>query len=111
MKSKHLFELELEAYLNQQGQLVNTAKMVMQEALYNREKVIFDDEDHPVYISYDGGNNPDNASQLYSRVLSMFMLNGEICFEIHDCDEYGIDRLLVSELVSIVEYLIEYKYV
>ena len=111
METKCLFELELEAYLNQQNQLINTAKVIMREALQKRERVLFRDNDRPLFISYHGGNNPDYASCLYSRVLSMFVVDGEICFDIQDCDEYSIDRLLVSELISIVEYLVEHKYV
>lgn len=111
METKCLFELELEAYLNQQSQLVNTAKVIMREALQKREMVLFGDNERPLFISYDGGNNPDYASCLYSRVFSMFMIDGEIFFDTQYCDEYSIDRLLVSELVSVVEYLIEHKYV
>ena len=111
METKCLFELELEAYLNQRNQLINTAKVIMREALQKRERVLFCDNERPLFISYDGGNNPDYASCLYSRVFSMFMIDGEIFFDIQDCDEYSIDRLLVSELVSVVEYLIEHKYV
>lgn len=111
METKCLFELELEAYLNQRNQLINTAKAIMREALQKREMVLFCDNERPLFISYDGGNNPDYASCLYSRVFSMFMIDGEIFFDIQDCDEYSIDRLRVSELVSVVEYLIEHKYV
>lgn len=111
METKCLFELELEAFLNQRNRLINTAKAIMREALQKREMVLFCDNERPLFVSYDGGNNPDYASCLYSRVFSMFMIDGEIFFDIQDCDEYSIDRLLVSELVSVVEYLIEHKYV
>ena len=111
METKCLFELELKAYLNQQNQLINIAKVIMREALQKRERVLFCDNKCLLFISYDGGNNPDYASCFYSRILSMFMIGGEIFFDTQYCDEYSIDRLLVSELVSVVEYLIEHKYV
>ena len=111
METKCLFELELKAYLNQQNQLINTAKAIMREALQKRERVLFCDNKCLLFISYDGGNIPDYESCFYSRILSMFMIGGEIFFDTQYCDVYSIDRLLVSELVSVVEYLIEHKYV
>ena len=111
METKCLFELELEAYLNRQNQLINTAKAIMREALQKRERVLFCDNKCLLFISYDGGNNPDYASCFYSRILSMFMIGGEIFFDTQYCDVYSIDRLFVSQLVSIAEYLIEHKYV
>lgn len=68
------------------------------------QKVEFE-EGYMPNISYDGGNHPEYASNLYSEVYSVYLKEGQIYFTIEDCDEYEIDRIPTYELIDIMNAL------
>lgn len=112
MKNKELYELRFEVYLNALTDLSQVCKEVINEALQKNGKIEFVDKGSGrLFISYDGGNTPDQSSTLYSRLDSVYAKDGEIYFEVEHEPDYHIDRVPVSDLPAVINYLIDYGYV
>lgn len=63
-----------------------------------------DDPDEYVCVSYDGGNHPEYASDMFSVVSSISLtVAGEIALETEDDSEYTVDRVETHELRTIIE--------
>lgn len=79
----------------------------------NLEKMInflYDEGSPTPVFSYDGGNHPEYASNMYSDVEG-FELNENniLVFTIEDSDYYEICRVLTDDLIELCEIIIEYE--
>lgn len=55
-----------------------------------------------VAVTYDGGNHPEYASNVFSHVIDVHLDengNVELCTE--DCDEYEVDRVCAADLYGV----------
>lgn len=63
-------------------------------------------EDSEVCVTYDGGNHPEYASNPYSFVNAVYLMDDDtIALEIEDDDEYEIDRICTSELYEVCDFI------
>lgn len=62
---------------------------------------------YSVYISYDGGNHPEYASNCFSEVYGIFLHDERICFETEDTECYPEDYVPTIELDGVAEVLEE----
>ena len=61
-----------------------------------------EDENDPVYVSYDGGSHPEYASNLYSMVYDAHINTaGKLALCIEDSDDYEIDRCSTMEIYEV----------
>ena len=61
-----------------------------------------EDENDPVYVSYDGGSHPEYASNLYSMVYDVHInSNGKLVLCIEDSDDYEITRCTTMEIYEV----------
>ena len=58
------------------------------------------------YLTYDGGNHPEYASNLVSQCFGVGKRNGKVYFRIEEDEEYEIDRVTNIDLDYIVYELI-----
>lgn len=80
-------------------------KKVLEEA---EGKCIEIDEEESGYlcVTYDGGRHPEYDSNPFSTIHAVFLNEqGNICLDIDDCGEYGIDRINWDDVVSIAEFI------
>ena len=61
-----------------------------------------------LYVSYDGGNHPEYASNCYSVVSNIYVNNGEIYLEIEETSNYPLTSVPVNEVVNIAEFINAY---
>ena len=59
------------------------------------------DNDFMVTISYDGGNHPEYASNVYSQVHRIYIKDNKLLFDIDDECAYSEDRITTYELFNI----------
>lgn len=85
---------------------LETIKAVLSETDGNSMDL---DDDNMMSVSYDGGNHPEYASNVFSMVYSVYLKNGEIFLNIQDCDEYEIDRVDYDDVFAIAEVLVKQK--
>ena len=58
-----------------------------------------------LYVSYDGGNHPEYASNCYSEVSSIYIKDGDIYLDIDETAYYPLDNVPVEEVVNIAEFI------
>ena len=60
-----------------------------------------------VAVSYDGGNHPEYASNVYSTVYSINFNEDteEVYLEIEDTQEYSIDSITTEELCDLCSFI------
>ena len=58
-----------------------------------------------VTISYDGGNHPEYASNVYSQVHRIYIKDNKLLFDIDDECGYSEDRITTYELFNIASYI------
>ena len=63
------------------------------------------DNDSMVTVSYDGGNHPEYASNVYSQVHRIYIKDDKLFFDIDDEYGYSEDRITTYELYSIASYI------
>lgn len=63
------------------------------------------DNDYMVTVSYDGGNHPEYASNVYSQVHRIYIKDDKLLFDIDDEYGYSEDRITTYELFSIASYI------
>ena len=63
------------------------------------------DNDYMVTISYDGGNHPEYASNVYSQVHRIYIKDDKLLFDIDDECAYSEDRITTYELFNIASYI------
>lgn len=69
-----------------------------------------DDIQEYVTVSYDGGNHPEYASNLFSTVYGIELLpTNDIVFDIEDCDEYDLTSVPTMELIDICSFIDSYQ--
>lgn len=61
--------------------------------------------DYRPTVTYDGGNHPEYASTMYSDVYGIYMEDNNIYLDTAECSEYDIDRISVSELYDVAEFV------
>ena len=59
------------------------------------------DNDYMVTVSYDGGNHPEYASNVYSQVHRIYIKDNKLLFDIDDEYGYSEDRITTYELFNI----------
>lgn len=66
-----------------------------------------EDEDRDcVYVTYDGGNHPEYATNPYSIVRYVYVKNGEVFLHLDEDDEYSLDRVYdIGELAELVDFV------
>lgn len=81
------------------------------EALKEGEYINFRDDGNEIYtyISYDGGNHPEYASNLVSECYGVGKKNDKVYFNVEDCEEYDIDRVTDIDLDALVDAIIDIK--
>ena len=63
------------------------------------------DNDYTVTVSYDGGNHPEYASNVYSQVHRIYIKDDKLLFDIDDECAYSEDRITTYELFNIASYI------
>ena len=63
------------------------------------------DNDYMITVSYDGGNHPEYASNVYSKVHRIYIKDDKLLFDIDDEYGYSEDRITTYELFSIASYI------
>lgn len=62
--------------------------------------------DCSVCVSYNGGNHPEYASNVYSTVTGINLNDrGEVTLDIEDCPEYYIDDVPTEELYDVCDFV------
>lgn len=59
------------------------------------------DNEYMVTVSYDGGNHPEYASNVYSQVHRIYIKDDKLLFDIDDEYGYSEDRITTYELFNI----------
>lgn len=81
--------------------------------LKNNNKVTLENVDLPesITVSYDGGNHPEYATNLYSSVYGIYLSNNDmsIYLDIEDSSEYCIDFITTNELYCLCEFIDSYR--
>ena len=67
--------------------------------------ICMDDEEDVVIVAYDGGRHPEDDSNLYSAVESVFLKDGKLYLSIEDCDEYEINRVDTDEVYAVAVFV------
>ncbi len=90
----------------------------MKELLKEREnkRIVFDRdimEDNGIYpltLTYDGGNHPEYASNVFSELEGIHLDDrDDVVFEIEDCDEYDESRVWsIDEIYDATIFLVDY---
>jgi hypothetical protein len=74
-------------------------------SLYNEQ---IDIDGDSLYISYDGGNHPEYASNLYSQVYDVHKdANGKVVLHIEDSDSYELERCTTMELYELANFIMD----
>ena len=63
------------------------------------------DNNYMITVSYDGGNHPEYASNVYSKVHRIYIKDDKLLFDIDDEYGYSEDRITTYELFSIASYI------
>ena len=89
-----------------QKELIDYLKEVLAQ---NNNKLdwysIEDAMDYRPTVTYDGGNHPEYASTVDNDVYCIYMEDNNIYLDTAECSEYEIDRISVSELYGIAEFI------
>jgi hypothetical protein len=70
---------------------------------------LFDNGDGNIVFSYDGGNHPEYASNMYSEVEGFALDNDTIVFVLEDSDYYEEIRVATDDLVYLCEAIVDYE--
>lgn len=109
------YNRKAKAFEKMLGGYRNVAKDYLKSLLEEHKVILFnyggDNQEECVTISYDGGNHPEYASNVFSEVISVSLKDhNEIVFEIEDSDDYPIDDVnaldLYDTLYSITNYIL-----
>lgn len=89
------------------GDYRKIAKDYLKSLLEEHKTILFnyggDNQEECVTISYDGGNHPEYASNVFSEVISVSLNNkGEVTFEIEDSCDYHIDDVQTLDLYDAI---------
>lgn len=109
MKKREKFQELSEQWLKLQGQVRKECIKFLKRVLKaNNNHLEWDDTelDCSVTLSFNGGNHPEYASNVYSTLQAIDMNdNGDITFEIEDCPDYDIDYVLTCELYDVCDFV------
>ena len=88
---------------------MNVAIYDMVECMGGRVESEDDDDDYPIFLSYDGGNHIEYASNMFSRLNAVFCTsnNGLKSFsvDIEDCDDYDEYRMVFADVTAVYEWV------
>lgn len=116
MNIKHFNRIQIELiadkYFNSGLKLRNNIITALKKLLkYNKAGIVINDNiPEFVSVSYDGGNHPEYASNLYSVVHKIYMEpNGDIVLDTEDTYGYSIDNITTEELYNLYDFIFKYK--
>lgn len=77
----------------------------------NEEEIVLDmeDEGYTLMCSYDGGRHPEYASTLEATIWAITLKDNEVFLSTEEEENYSVDRVPTSEVITIVEDLIARK--
>ena len=89
-----------------QKELINYLKEVLAQNnnkldWYNIEDVM----DYRPTVTYDGGNHPEYTSTVDNDVCGIFIEENTVYLDTVECSKYSIDRISVSELYDVAEFI------
>ena len=101
------YNRKAKAFEKMLGDYRKVAKDYLKSLLEEHKSILFnyggDNQEECVTISYDGGNHPEYASNVFSEVISVSLNNkGEITFEIEDSCDYHIDDVQTLDLYDAI---------
>lgn len=73
-----------------------------------KEYLDYNNDCYPV-ISYDGGNHPEYAANMYSTVDGFRLENDTVIFDIEDSSDYSEDRVMTDDLIDLCDVIIGYE--
>lgn len=111
MRTPFLNTQSIENYDNAKKAVLTDCKKFIKDAVF-----AMPDGDLPIpyelpenlYVSYDGGNHPEYASNCYSEVSNIYVNNGDIYLEIDETSKYSLDNVPVDEIVNIAKFINTY---
>ena len=66
-----------------------------------------------IYVTYDGGNCPEDDAYPYSHVKRVYCENGKVYIDTEDCNRYDINNITADDCFCIADnvgYIIENEY-
>lgn len=101
------YNRKAKAFNKMLGNYRNVAKDYLKSLLEEHKTILFnyggDNQEECVTISYDGGNHPEYASNVFSEVISVSLNNkGEVIFEIEDSCDYDINDVQTLDLYDAI---------
>lgn len=78
-------------------------------SLENLKEYLDENNDCYPVMSYDGGNHPEYATNMYSTVDGFRLENDTIIFDIEDCSDYSEDRVMTDDLIDLCDVIIGYE--
>ena len=107
------YNRKAKAFEKMLGDYRKVAKDYLKSLLEEHKSILFnyggDNQEECVTISYDGGNHPEYASNVFSEVISVSLNNkGEITFEIEDSCDYHIDDVQTLDLYDTIHSINHY---
>lgn len=101
------YNRKAKAFNKMLGEYRNVAKDYLKSLLEEHKTILFnyggDNQEECVTISYDGGNHPEYASNVFSEVISVSLNNkGEVIFEIEDSCDYDINDVQTLDLFDAI---------
>ena len=78
-------------------------------SLENLKEYLDENNDCYPVISYDGGNHPEYATNMYSTVDGFRLENDTIIFDIEDSSDYSEDRVMTDDLIDLCDVIIGYE--
>lgn len=109
------YNRKAKAFNKMLGDYRKVAKDYLKSLLDEHKAILFnyggDNQEECVNISYDGGNHPEYASNVFSELISVSLNNkGEVTFEIEDSCDYSIEDVqtldLYDTIYSITNYIL-----
>lgn len=91
---------------------INYLKKTLEEAENKRISFLNENgeyiNDTPLCVSYDGGNHPEYASNVFNNVQAIYLdEKNNIKLDTDECNDYGIERITWDELFDIANYVFE----
>lgn len=79
----------------------------LQNILSKNNSIVIKDADLPEYISvsYDGGNHPEYASNVFSVVNRVYLESESIMLDTEDSTGYSIDNITTEDLYNLCNFI------
>ena len=103
----------LKEYSKIQNKVRNICYDFIKDFLTNvaNNEIVIDYSDFPEYITvtYDGGNHPEYASNVFSTINRIYMRNNELYVDTEDTTTYNLNNATTDDLASICTFIITYS--